>query len=120
MEKEESKHTETESKKSKNGKLKDIDDSTLEELILDTPFNKYDAILLARRWAYELKAKDGEIRSLQELIAVATRDILGIRVDFDMVRGLPTVKSMRKPKGLDKAAVLENLHRIGTDKESKK
>lgn len=83
-------------------------DETLEQLILDTAFNKYDAVLLARRWAYELKDKEGETRPLQDLIAVSIRDILGKKVDHQVVRDLPVLKK----KSAKSASLLDNLQKI--------
>ena len=56
---------------------------------LDTPINKYDLILFARRWAYELRSKEGETRPLQELLLVSIDDILSKRVDPETIRELP-------------------------------
>lgn len=111
-----------EKEKSSKSKVQQVEEVSLEKLILDTTFNKYDAVLLARRWAYELKAKEGETRTLQDLISVSIRDILGIQVDHKMVFGLPHVKSMKKPKAPANphAAVLENLQRIGQDEKPEK
>jgi hypothetical protein len=71
--------------------------NTLEKLILNTSFNKYDMILMVRRWAYELKSKEGEIRSMPELIAISIRDILNSDVDHKMIRDLPHFSKGRKP-----------------------
>lgn len=90
---------------------------TLEKLILDTSFNKYDVILLVRRWAYELKSKEGELRSLHELIAVAIRDILSSSVSHKMVRDLPHFSKGRKPKPTA-VSLLDALPK--TKKESEK
>lgn len=74
-------------------------DVAVDKLIQDTSLNKYDVILLARRWAYELKAKEGETRSLQDLISVAIQDILGNRVSHKMVSELPQlVRQTKKAK----------------------
>jgi DNA-directed RNA polymerase subunit K/omega len=82
-------------------------DGTLDKLMLDTTLNKYDIVVLARRWAYELRSKDGETRSLQELIAVAIQDILASRVSHKMVRDLPFLNFKNK-KNIS-AQVLETL-----------
>lgn len=89
-------------------------EGTLDKLILNTTFNKYDIILLARRWAYELKSKEGETRTLQELIAVSIQDILSSRVNHKMVRDLPHL-TFKKQKSLA-ATVLGSL---GTSKGGK-
>ena len=97
-------------------------DGTLEKLMLNTTFNKYDIIVLARRWAYELKAKEGETRTLQELIAVAIQDILSSRVSHKMVWDLPHLIPGRKQKTIS-AAVLESLSKKvdePTEKKGKK
>ncbi len=99
----------------------DQEEVSLEKLILDTTFNKYDAVLLARRWAYELKAKEGETRTLQDLISVAIRDILGIQVDHKMVFDLPHLKTIKRAKVSlsPHATAMENLQRIGQEEKEK-
>lgn len=67
-------------------------------LVLDTPLNKYDMILLARRWAHELKSKEGETRSLHELINSAIQDILSGDVSHKMVKDLPALRNLKKQK----------------------
>ncbi len=107
--------------KSSKGKGQ-VEEATLEKLILDTAFNKYDAVLLARRWAYELKAKEGETRTLQDLISVSIKDILGTNMDHKMVFELPHIKTIKKPRSAANAhaAVLESLQKIGADEKSEK
>ncbi len=110
-------------KKIAKPKEQEVEEVSLEKLILDTTLNKYDAVLLARRWAYELKAKEGETRTLQDLISVSIRDILGTHVDHKMVFDLPHLKSMKKPKisaANMHAAVLENLQKIGQEEKPSK
>ena len=67
-------------------------------LVLDTPLNKYDMILLARRWAHELKSKEGESRTLQELISVSIQDILSGDVSHKMVKELPALRNLKKQR----------------------
>ena len=93
----------------------------LEKLILDSGYNKYDTILLARRWAYELKSREGENRSIQELIPQAVRDILTTKVSRKSVRELPSIKLLRKQRATNP---LENIGKSlsapsdgGTEKE---
>ena len=95
--------------------------SALEKLILDTSFNKYDIILLARRWAYELKNKEGESRTLQDLIAVAISDILSSRVSHKMVSDLPVLpKGGGGKKSKAPANILEAIPSKGGKKNSSK
>lgn len=87
----------------------------LEKLILNTPINKYDAILLARRWAYELRNKDHETRSIQELIPQAIKDILGARISQKMVRDLPVLRVFpKKGKGGVSPGALDNIGKSGS------
>jgi hypothetical protein len=83
--------------------------NVLDEMILNSTLNKYDTVLLARRWAYELKSKDQELRSIQELIPQAVRDILGARVSQKMVRDLPVLRPLLKKQKTPAAALLENI-----------
>ncbi len=108
--------------KEKKAAVVDQGEVSLEKLILDTTFNKYDAVLLARRWAYELKAKEGETRTLQDLISVSIRDILGIQVDHKMVFDLPHLKTIKRAKNpiSAHAAAMENLQKIGQDEKPSK
>lgn len=93
-------------------------EEALDKLILNTTFNKYDIIVLARRWAYELKSKEGEMRSIQELIAASIRDILSSRISHKMVRDLPHLVLGKKQKNIS-AAVLESLQSVSESAEKK-
>ena len=94
-------------------------EKSLEELTLNSPINKYDMILLARRWAYELRSKEGETHSLQELIALAVRDVVTSNVSHKMIRELPVVinKNSKKPK--DHTAMVLAALRATSESESK-
>lgn len=81
----------------------------LEKLILDCVSNKYDTILLARRWAYELKGRDHETRTIQELIPQAISDILKFKVSHKSVRDLPELRLGSKKQKGSPAGILENL-----------
>ena len=91
----------------------------LDHLILNNNLNKYDTILLARRWAYELKSKDQESRSIQELIPQAITDILALRVNTKMVRDLPILRiSVKKQKPT--IAILDNIGKAAPESEPEK
>lgn len=85
----------------------------LEKLILNTSMNKYDAIVLIRRWVYELKSKDSESRSVQDLIALSVNDVLGGHVSHKTIRELPTLTFARKQKG-SPTAILDNIGKSHT------
>ncbi len=70
----------------------------VEKLMLNTNMNKYDAILLIRRWIYELKAKDQNGRPFPEIMAEAIDDILTEKVKKKTVRDLPPLTVVRKAK----------------------
>ncbi len=85
-------------------------------LVLDTPLNKYDMILLARRWAHELKSKEGETRSVHELINVAIQDILSGDVSHKMVKELPALRNLKKQKVQDLSQALHQIPSSPKDK----
>jgi DNA-directed RNA polymerase subunit K/omega len=72
--------------------------AVVEKLVLDTTMNKYDVVLLARRWAYELRAKQSRPLSIQDLISCALDDILSGKVDPATILALPPMRVIRKPK----------------------
>lgn len=82
----------------------------LEQLILDTPMNKYEAVLLAARWAYELNQQDPGLRSVGELIAEGISDILSGKVDSKKVKSLPPLSVLKKQKFSPKT-ILESLEK---------
>ncbi len=73
-------------------------DNVVEGLILDTKMNKYDVVLLARRWAYELQAKDSSIHSVQDVITQSLGDILSGKVGAKSIRNLPPIRQAKKSK----------------------
>ncbi|OGR83550.1 MAG: hypothetical protein A2902_04150 [Elusimicrobia bacterium RIFCSPLOWO2_01_FULL_64_13] len=89
----------------------------LDKLVMDTTLNRYDAILLARRWAYELKSKESDGRSIQELIPQAVFDILSARISQKSVRDLPVLKTVKKGK-LTAAALFENIGKAPVESDS--
>ena len=111
---------------SKGSKLKKAAVSvSWEKLILDTQMNKYDVILLARRWAFELKTKEGETRTMQELIGVADQEILDEKVTAKTILALNHLNT-KKLKSLPTASIfdmipppIEEESYSKTDKKSK-
>ncbi len=97
------------------------EEKTLQELVLNCPMNKYDLILLARRWAHELKTREGETRVLQELIPLAVREILTSKVSAKSIQSLPPLRSAKKTKEAVAAAVLSALQSTSepAEKETK-
>ena len=91
----------------------------LEKLILDTTLNKYDVILMARRWACELQSKEGGPRSIQETIARSLEDILTGKVSCEEIQELPPVRTIRRAKGPLNVAT-ESLPKGSGDGESEK
>ncbi len=85
-------------------------------LVLDTTLNKYDMVLLARRWAHELKSKEGETRSLHELISSAIQDILSGDISHKMVKDLPALRNLKKQK-VDFS--LSHLHQMPSSSKEK-
>ena len=72
----------------------------IHEQSLDTSSNKYDLVLLARRWAYEIKGKEGEIRSWQQVLLAAIGDILEEKVTAETILALPPIViSYKKARG---------------------
>ena len=122
MEKEERKEKEMEQDDVKDvPKKKPLEDDGregLDKLILDAAVNKYDLIILARRWAYELKAKEGETRSLQELIPDSIRDILTAKINPNTIRELPQLKLLAKKLKWPNAGLLENIGKPSPDSEN--
>ncbi|MBI1979675.1 MAG: hypothetical protein HYY63_06665 [Elusimicrobia bacterium] len=84
----------------------------------ETNINKYDLILLARRWVYELKSKEGETRTLQELIGVAVRDITSGAVSAKTIRDLPPLRTFKKQKSSTQD-ILQALSQVGTKPSEK-
>ena len=103
--------------KLKTNAREDESRDSLDKLILDTTVNKYDLIILARRWAYELKSREGEVRSLQELIPDSVRDILTAKVNPKTIRELPQLRFLAKKLKGPNAAILENIGKVPTDAE---
>ena len=100
--------TQEEAKETKKGKKsQEATEPQMEQLILNSNANKYDMILLARRWAYELKSKDQEGRSIQELIPQAVKDVLGERVSHKMISELPVLKPVVKTKKAAASSLLD-------------
>ena len=87
----------------------------MEQMILNSVLNKYDAILLARRWAYELKSKDQEARSIQELIPQAIKDVLGDRVSHKMISELPVLKPVAKTKKAAASSLLDGVGKAAAE-----
>ncbi|OGR53490.1 MAG: hypothetical protein A3I11_09015 [Elusimicrobia bacterium RIFCSPLOWO2_02_FULL_39_32] len=114
MEKEESSKSSESGTKKKNS----LNLESLSKLVVDSPFNRYDLVLLSRRWAYELKSKDGETRSLQELLQVAIRDIVTSSVNHKMVRELPPFRGFKKQKNAQEE-LLKALHQIPSESSKK-
>lgn len=105
--------TEKESKSKKTSSEKEKEshapqEEILEKMILNSQLNKYDVIQLTRRWAYELKSKDDQARSVQELITQSLKDILSNRVTCKMVQNLLPLVLTKKHKNLP-APVLDNI-----------
>ena len=90
----------------------------LDKMILDAGVNKYDLIILARRWAYELKNKEGETRSIQALIPESIRDILTAKVNPKTISDLPHLKSLAKKLKTPTIAILENIGKTPGDADS--
>ena len=89
---------------------------TLDKMILNTPINKYDLIILARRWAYELKNKEGENRSAHNLVPDSIKDILTEKVKLKTIKDLPPLRFLtKKIKG---PAILDNIGKNFSEKES--
>ena len=99
-------------------------EQTMEKMILDAKGNKYDLIVLARRWAYELKARENETRAIQEIIPDAMHDILTAKVSAKTVRDLPELKLFTKKAKAPTTAILDNIGKLPNDepegKKSKK
>ena len=90
---------------------------SLDKLILNAGVNKYDLIILARRWAHELKSREGEVRSVQELIPDSVRDILTAKVNRKTIQDLPQLRFLaKKLKG--PAAFFDNIGKNSGDSES--
>ena len=90
----------TEKKHAKQAK-EELENVAPEKLILDTLMNKYDVVLLARRWAYELQSKDTtHSLSVQEVISQALHDILSGKIDSKTVMDLPPLRTLRKKSTL--------------------
>jgi len=80
----------------------------LEEMILNTKMNKYDAVVLARRWVYELRSKNTEDKSIHDLIATAVGDILSTKVNRKTVMELPVLNLAKKQKS-SPTSILDNI-----------
>ena len=81
----------------------------MDRMILDSGVNKYDLIILARRWAYELKNKEGETRAVQDLIPDSIRDILTAKVNPKTIRELPQLRFLAKKLKGHSTAILDNI-----------
>lgn len=91
----------------------------LDKMILDAGVNKYDLIIMARRWAYELKNKEGETRSIQALIPESIRDILTAKVNPKTIWDLPHLKSLaKKLKAPPTIAILDNIGKVPVEPDS--
>ncbi len=97
-----------------------FDDEEIRKLILGTTRNRYDVILLARRWANDLKAKNERPRSVQDLIAKALNDVLTGKVTREMVKELPPIVFPKKPKAPPTVAILENIGKEDDDEGKSK
>ncbi len=98
--------------------LEKADDEVLDRLILDSTMNKYDSILLARRWAYELKGQEAyRALSIQELIPQAVKDILTGKISPKTVMALPNLKLTLK-KQQQKSSAAQVLGNIPTGDDS--
>lgn len=72
----------------------------LHKSILDTVMNKYDVVVMARRWAYELQSKEAAGLSIQDAIEHSVGDILSGRVTSKELKELPPLRHVKKPKGV--------------------
>lgn len=88
-------------------------EGNVEKMVLDNDMNRYDLILLARRWAYELKAQSEEPLSIQELINRSLDDIFSGRVTSKTIQALPPVPTVKKQKS-SQLAILENIGKTDT------
>jgi DNA-directed RNA polymerase subunit K/omega len=93
----------TEKKKEKAKEEKEeevvVIEKTLEQLILDTRYDKYKLIPVASRWAKELRKKE-EYRNtpLTEVIGIALQEVLMKKVSIDDIIKLPPIiDTYRKP-----------------------
>ena len=96
----------------------DENQERLDKLILDAGVNKYDLIILARRWAYELKTREGEVRSVQELIPDSVRDILTAKVNSKTIRDLPQLRFLAKKLKGPAAAIFDNIGKTPPNSEN--
>ncbi|OGR83968.1 MAG: hypothetical protein A2901_02410 [Elusimicrobia bacterium RIFCSPLOWO2_01_FULL_54_10] len=90
---------------------------TLDKMILDSNINKYDLIILARRWAYELKNKEGETRSAHNLVPDSVKEILMAKVNQKTIRDLPVLRFLAKKIKGPTTAIFDNIGKH-SDKES--
>ena len=70
---------------------------SLEELVLNTDFDRYKLIPVAARWIEELKYKE-EYKgfSIAELIEVALKEILTAKVSIEKIEKLPPKEAKKK------------------------
>ena len=91
---------------------------TLDKMILDSNLNKYDLIILARRWAYELKKKEGETRSAHNLVPDSVKDILTAKVNPKTIKDLPELRFLAKKLKVPTTAIFDNIGKGSHDKDS--
>lgn len=92
-------------------------DENLDKMVLDSDMNKYDLILLARRWAYELKSQSEQSLSIQELINRSLDDILSGRVTHKTIQSLPPISIVKKQKS-HPLTILENIGKTPSSESS--
>lgn len=70
---------------------------SLQELILNTPIEKYKLIPVVIRWIKELEEKE-ENKSLSrsQLLDLALKDILSDKVSIETVKKLPPLSTFKK------------------------
>lgn len=91
---------------------------TLDKMILDADINKYDLVILARRWAYELKKKEGETRSAHNLVPDSVRDILMAKVNPKTIMAMPQLRFLAKKLKVPTTAIFDNIGKASSGKES--
>ena len=68
----------------------------LEQLILDTPLNRYQLVTLAIRWAEEIRSRQNAPKYTNEVVEMALQEILSGKVSIDDIEKLPPLKEARR------------------------
>lgn len=91
---------------------------TLEELVLDSPLNKYQLVNAVMRWAKELKQKGTVAGDSRQLLNQALMDILSGQIGVEQIQKLPiAIKMVEEKKEIKKE---EPIKKEGKKKKVKK